>query len=703
MEKLRQALLFLTAPLWLGPYLALGLARLCGDGLAFVVEEYTGFSLPEGRVGRFLLGVPALVLFPLAITAETFGIFLVFAGALPPFLVLHGALTGLGVAAAGALTWGTTWLLPSTCLTAVVLLTLLGVGWFHRPSAPSSHALAVILVSVLVVMGFASMQILPGSEDQSPFSWAGPGLGIGMGLGILSLLTGSRWRERIYLAASPVRVLSRAAHAFLGLLTVLLSPLWIPYFLILWLLRELLLGVVIRDVRARATIPSSALLPSIPGASGRRFESFVGLRYLRGRKDQGYLSAITFISILGVTVGVWALNVVLSVMGGFERDLRDKILGANAHVVVLSHAGDIGDYREVGKNLAAIPGITATTPFVYTELILKNHDEISGAILKGIDAESVEGVTTLVKDLNRGMEGDLKDIAAKRALLKALDEPVAGPKGQVIPDPDSAAPGILVGEELARILHLYPGDVLTAISPVGGEPGPFGAMTNPLMRLRVKGVFKSGMYEYDTRWSYVSLKTAQRFLRKPDAVTAFEVRVADIDRADEIAAAAEARLGYPYWAQDWMALNHNLFAALKMEKVAMGIILTFIVMVAALNIISTLIMVVIEKGKEIAILKAMGAPGVRIMKVFMIEGLIIGFIGTTTGTLLGWLSCLALDRYKFIKLDTDVYYLDTLPVEISPLLFAVVAGVAMAVSFGATIYPSWQASNIDPVDGLRYE
>lgn len=701
MPRLRRALLLASAPLWLGPYLLLGLAGLCADGLAFVVEEYTGRPLPSGRAFRSALALPALVLFPLAITAETTALFLGLVGALPAFLAVDAGLAAAVGGLVARATWGTALVVPGTLGALGVTLGVLGLGWMLRPVSGVLHA----LVAAAAGAGWGAWALGHGAADPLAGALRGGGVGAlaGLAAAVAVAVVGRRLSIPFYEGTRPSGHLGKSAAALAGIPGIALAPLWMPYFLVLWLLRELLHGVLVRDVeRSLSGASHHPLVPAVAGQA-RRFEAFVGLRYLRGKKNQGYLSAITLISILGVTVGVWALDVVLSVMGGFERDLRDKILGANAHAVVMSYTGEIADHGEVRRKLLEVPGVVDATPFKYTELMLKNHDKVTGAILKGVDVETVGGVTSLVADLKQGMGGLLADDAARRDLLDRLDEPMPPQPDRVIPDPDAAVPGIVLGEELARTLHVYPGDVLTAISPVGGEPGPFGAPTTPVARFRVKAIFYSGMWEYDTKWAYVTLATAQRFLRTPDVVTAFEVRVDDIDGADDIATAIEQHLGYPFWTRDWMSLNRNLFSALKLEKVVMGIILTFIVMVAALNIISTLIMVVIEKGKEIAILKAMGASGVRVMKVFMIEGLIIGFIGTTTGTILGWGSCWLLDRYKFIKLDTDVYYLDTLPVEISPPLFALVALVALGVSFSATIYPSWQASNLDPVEGLRYE
>ncbi|MFM7201287.1 MAG: lipoprotein-releasing ABC transporter permease subunit [Myxococcota bacterium] len=425
------------------------------------------------------------------------------------------------------------------------------------------------------------------------------------------------------------------------------------------------------------------------------FEAFVGLRYLKARKNQSFISAITLFSILGVMVGVCALVVVLSVMSGFEEDLKSKILGINSHAIVLRYTGEMDDYRNVMVKAKEHPQVMGATPFIYTEVMLSGDSTGSGVILKGIDPETVDTVTELVKGMKRDITGALMDDAARRALLLKLSQPSEEADTRQLP-------GLLVGEELANSLHIEPGDPVTIVSPLG-EIGPMGIRAPKFKRFVVAGVFKTGMYEYDAKFTYTTLPVAQQFFSMGDTVTGVELKVKDIYKASEVAQELETQLGYPYWTRDWMSMNKNLFSALYLEKIVMAIILGMIILVAALNIISTLIMVVIEKGREIAILKAMGANGVQIMKIFMIEGLIIGFIGTTLGLSLGYGLCLILAKTQLIRLNPDVYYLDTLPVQISAGMFAVVALAAMTLSFAATLYPSWTASRQDPVEGLRYE
>ncbi len=500
----------------------------------------------------------------------------------------------------------------------------------------------------------------------------------------------------VYLGNIPLSVLARARISTdrmgLKVLLGLLAPLWfIPG--LLFLLGRFYVFVVRMLLDLRRPRTAKALVSRSRGA----FEAFVGLRYLKAKKSQSFISAITLLSILGVMVGVCALVVVLSVMSGFEDDLKGKILGTNSHAVVLKYGGDITDYREVMKKTLEVPDVVGSTPFVYSEVMLTTATLGSGVILKGIDPATVGTVTDLVKSLTFGPDGPLNTLEEKQKAIEALDR-----QGRDGEDGASTLPGLLVGQELALTSHILVGDTVTVVSPLG-EIGPMGTRVPKFRQFRVVGIFHSGMYEYDAKFTYTSLSAAQRFLSMGDAVTGIELKVSDIYLAKEIAQLVDARLGYPYWTRDWMSMNKNLFSALYLEKIVMAVILGMIIAVAALNIISTLIMGVIEKGKEIAILKTVGATGMQIMKVFMIEGLIIGFIGTTLGLVLGFVLCYILDKTQLIRLNPDVYYLDTLPVQISASMFALVALAAMTISFVAALYPSWRASRQDPVEGLRYE
>lgn len=412
------------------------------------------------------------------------------------------------------------------------------------------------------------------------------------------------------------------------------------------------------------------------------YELFIGLRYLKAKRKQTFVSLITLISIAGVTVGVTALIVVLAVMNGFKEDLRDKILGVTSHVVVSRFDGNIPEYSKVRARVEKVSGVVAATPFIYTQAMIKSRQAISGAVLRGIEPETAAKVINLPKNMRTG---SLKELAA--------EEKSGGRR---------ATPGIILGNELARNLGVSRGEPLTVISPLG-RLTPLGQVPRS-QTFRVAGIFDSGMYEYDSTIAYVSLGAAQRFLGIGNRATGIEVRVEDIYEADRVARdIGKALGGYPYWSRDWMRMNKNLFSALKLEKIVMFIILTLIILVAAFNIIGTLIMVVMEKTRDIAILKSMGATRRSIMKIFMIEGAIIGLVGTLLGLLGGYTLCKLLATYQFIELPRDVYYISTLPVRMDPLDVTLIALAAIIISLVATVYPAWQASRLDPVEAIRYE
>ncbi|MGD8367235.1 MAG: lipoprotein-releasing ABC transporter permease subunit [Desulfobacterales bacterium] len=402
------------------------------------------------------------------------------------------------------------------------------------------------------------------------------------------------------------------------------------------------------------------------------FEFFIGSRYLRAKRKQVFISLITLLSVAGVTVGVMALIVVIAVMSGFEADLKDRILGVESHLVVLRH-GPFTEFRKVLERIDETPGVTAATPFVYSQVMLRTASGASGAVLRGIDPKSAGRVIRNIKP------EVLADMGSSEG---------------------NAAPAIVLGKELARTLGVVRGDSLYVISP-RGFLSPAGHVP-AMKRFTVAGLFASGMYEYDGSLAYVPLVEAQRLLHMGDAVTGIEVRVDDIYRANKIGKAISDDLGFPFWTRDWMQMNRNLFSALKLEKTVMFIILVLIVLVAAFNIASTLIMMVMEKTRDIAILKAMGASNKSIHRIFVFNGMIIGAVGTMLGVGLGFLACFLLDRYKFIELPGDVYYITTLPVRLELLDVCLIAAAALVICFLATLYPARQAARMDPVEAIRY-
>lgn len=407
-----------------------------------------------------------------------------------------------------------------------------------------------------------------------------------------------------------------------------------------------------------------------------RFEAFLAIRYLKAKRKQAFISVITVISVVGVMMGVMALIVVLSVMNGFREDLMGKILGVNSHLVVLSYDGAFLDYDRVAKDTSTVEGVVAATPFIYSQVMVNSQGSVSGSVMRGIDTTTAGQVIAI-------------DRMIKRGSLQSLDTLHDG------------LPAIIMGKELSRMLAVQPGDSVTVVSPMG-KLTPVGRVPQN-RKFKVTAIFESGMYEYDATMVYVSLKEAQDFLGLDNRATGVEAKVTDVYKADEVGGAVSKKLGYPYWAKDWKQMNRSLVSALKLEKIAMFVILIMIVLVGALNIISTLVMVVMEKNKDVAILRAMGATQKSIMTVFMFQGVLVGVVGTLVGLASGLGLCHLLAKYKFIELPSDVYYISTLPVRVELPDIVLVIAAALVISFLATLYPSWHASRLSPVESLRYE
>jgi lipoprotein-releasing system permease protein len=406
-------------------------------------------------------------------------------------------------------------------------------------------------------------------------------------------------------------------------------------------------------------------------------ELHIAKKYLLAKRKQTFISIITFISVGGVAVGVMALIVVLAVMSGFERELKDRILGATAHVHVTSLEGSVPKPFEAAERVRKVEGVVAASPYVFSQMMISSGSASVGGVLRGVDTATIGGVTRLAADLRVGK-------------LENLHRATEG-----------SLPGVILGKELAGNLAVGAGDVVEVLVP-GGSITPMGVFPKTA-RFRVVGISESGMYEYDATFAYVAFEEAGRLLGLEGRGTGIEVKVRDIYAAGDVAKRLRSELGYPFWAKDWMQSNRNLFSALKLEKVVMFIILVLIVMVAAFNIISTLIMVVMEKTKDIAILMTMGATRRNIRRIFALEGLIIGAAGTALGTFLGALTCYLLRRYQFIHLPGDIYYITTLPVLLELKTVLLVVASSVLICFLATVYPASQAARVDPAEAIRYE
>ncbi len=407
-----------------------------------------------------------------------------------------------------------------------------------------------------------------------------------------------------------------------------------------------------------------------------RFELFIALRYLFTRRRQSFISVISLVSVLSVALGVASLIVVLGVMNGFSRDLRDKILGVNAHVILMSLEGGMESYAEEMETVAALPGVIGVTPFIYSEVMLSTAHGVKGVILRGIDPVTADKALNIAKDLQKGSLADLA--------------------------PGDGPPGLIIGQELARRLGLDLGSRVNLLSPAGQKSA--AGFTPKVKIFQIVGIFRTGMFEYDTSLAFIGLEAARELLGfRQVLATGLEVKVDDVYAAGDVGRRIEQALGHPYYARSWMDMNANLFAALKLEKTAMFIILAMIVVVGSFSIITTLVMMVMEKTRDIAVLISMGACKVNIRRIFMLQGTIIGFFGTLTGFLLGIPTSLALRKYQFIKLPADVYSLDHLPVLLEPLDMVGIACAALVLCFVATIYPARKAASLNPAEALRFE
>ena len=405
------------------------------------------------------------------------------------------------------------------------------------------------------------------------------------------------------------------------------------------------------------------------------FELHIAFRYMLAKRKQAFISVISLISTLGVSVGVMAVVIALAIMTGLQQELRDRIVGSSPHVYVYNRAG-IADYKAEIAKLEKIPHVIGAAPAILGRALVSAQTRTEPLQVKGIDPALEPAVTDI-----------------KRAII-------TGSIDALNPRTDDDVPGVLLGKDLAATLGVAVGDSVNLTTPEGILT-PNGRMPYP-RRLRVAGTFSLGLYEFDTTIGYVTLDAARRLFAK-DGADLIQLRVDDIWSAGAVARSVEATLGEDYSAQDWGSMNRQLFSALALEKIAVSLAIGLIVMVAALNIIASLILLVMEKSRDIAILKTMGASARSVTAIFMAQGLIIGVVGTAAGGALGAIASKVLDKYQLIRVPVDVYQVSHLPFTVLPRDFIIVVTVAILVCFVATIYPSRQAARLDPAQALRYE
>jgi lipoprotein-releasing system permease protein len=431
-----------------------------------------------------------------------------------------------------------------------------------------------------------------------------------------------------------------------------------------------------------------------------RYELFVGLRYLRAKRREAFVSLITVISILGVTIAVMTLNVALAVTTGFEKDLRDRILGFNPHIVISNYGGPIEKPQELVDKITKQPGVSAAAPFVYAQAMVSHRSAVVGVFLRGVEPERASEVVDIASYLKEGNFADMGKLHEVE-----VEPPRGGKGGGPSKETESvrrrvSLPGVVIGEELKQQLGAGLGAVVTVFSPIGA-PSAVG-MIPRMRRFVVVGVFDSGMYEFDAGVVYASLKESQSLLGI-SGVSGVEIRVAHLEEAGVIGERLEKDvLRFPYEARDWMQMNRNVFIALRLEKVVYFLVLSLMLVVATFSILATLVMVVMEKRKDIAILKSMGATDGSIARIFVLKGLVIGVLGTVVGNVVGLVLIWLISKYR-LPLPKGVFFVQTVPVVLVPEYFAAVSGVAILICFLVTLYPASRASRIAPVDVIRYE
>jgi lipoprotein-releasing system permease protein len=414
-----------------------------------------------------------------------------------------------------------------------------------------------------------------------------------------------------------------------------------------------------------------------------KYELFIGLRYLQARQRETFISLITVISVLGVMIAVMTLNVVMGVMSGFEETLRDRLLGINAHVAIVRSGEPMREYENVIEQIKTMDQVVAASPTIYGQVMLTAGSRVSGVVVRGVDPDRVNRVVDIQKFVREGSLAGLK-----------TQHPVQVEDRQVL------LPGIILGERLANQLGVFLGSPVQVVSPLG-TPTAIGVIPK-VRRFAVAGILRTGMSEIDSTLVFMGLTEAQKFFDLDNAVTNIELRIANVNQSREVADQLQRRLGFPYFAEDWTRLWPNLFSALQLEKTVYFLVLLLMVLIGAFNIVSTLVMVVMEKKKDIAILRSMGATQQSIRRIFLLKGCLIGTVGTILGVILGLLVCTLIANYPF-QLPDGVFLISTVPVRVYSGNVVLVACASFAVCLLASIYPARQAAQLDPVEIIRYE
>ncbi len=612
--------MFASSLLWGPLYLLFQAVVLCGDGLMQMVTGSDRFANRLlGRLVCFLLGLPGLILFPLAVGIRGIG--------------------GLNIAVGQGI--------RSTARAGIVNL----------------FRVRLYVVAVGFITTFFSCRLWPYLPEMLPGSLDPLILAITCGL-LLGLLWSLFWALVSVLPDRPL-------FLFLyGALVSLLLPLWLPAGIVFWFLPWLIWQLLVPEF--------ARVLKLSGGTRETRFVRFISLRYLFGRRETILHSATSYFAAGGIALGVCALIVVLAVMSGFNQEVTNRIVGTNAHVILLRFGGNgLANPDSLITEVKKHPEVISASPFVYGKAMLSAGETAEGVVVQGIAWNKTLATTS--------MGQYVRDYSGKSPLA---------PTG-------NGHPSIVLGVHIADNLGLLPGQELLLVSPSESRRTPMGFVPR-MRRFLVNGIFDSGMYDYDATMSYISLEEAQSFFDLGDRVTGIEINITDMDAAPRVAdEIVEMMGGFPLRANNWIDLNANLFRWVRYEKRVMFIILTMIILVAGFNIASSLIMMVMEKRREIGILKSMGASPMGILRIFVLEGWIMTFSGTAMGAIFGLALCYILKNYQLIALPEGLYFIDTLPINVEITDVVTIVGSVLVISILSTLYPAWKASQMDAIDAIH--